>query len=140
MKKSARSFGEFWNWLCAGPHQVNNLGCRKGLSFSIRAEGDKGCCTPGSSRKPNSFSKEHAQRVWDRYHGIRIYSDRGQGFDLHVKATSYAQPNKKGKSRAWDDFPNKTCSPWIAAAIAFALNEHPCPEIKHEPNQKKAKC
>lgn len=123
-------FEDFWKWLCRGPHQVNNLGCRKGRWFSIEVQGDGGSCTPARTKRKHAFTKEQARRVWDRYHGARAASHAYQG-DVHVRAGTYAQPNKPPSSNSWPECPNQKCAPWIAAAIAEFLREHPCGNSKN---------
>ena len=130
-KKSAKGFKDFWKWLCGGPRRINNLGCR-GHSFDIHAQGNKGTCAPKSTKPIHGFSKDQALRVWDRYHGARAASCLCAG-DTYLRAGTYAKPNKKPSLNSWPECPNKTCAPWIAAAIAEFLGEHPCGA--HKQNQ-----
>ena len=121
-------FEVFWKWLCRGPHDIDNLGCRKGKSFTIDAKGDGGYCSPASTGNKHSFTNEQARRVWDRFHGAWAASIVDGG-DVHLRSGTYAQPHKTSSTNSWPECPNKTCAPWIAAAIAEYLGIHPCSNL-----------
>lgn len=130
MKVRVKTFDEFWGWLVRKPHVVPNLGCERGKQFTISATGSYGRCIPHANPKSKGspFTREEALRVWDRYHGARVLARGCPCCDIHLKPTTYAKPNTKNPApHSWPDFPNMHCAPWIAAAIALFLNEHPCP-------------
>jgi len=118
------TFAQFWAWLCRNKRTVNNLGCR-GHSFDIQALGDKGTCTPRSTGRSHPFSKAVALRVWDRFHGAMAAS-LVYNSDVHLRAGTYAKPNKPPSLNSWPACPSIRCAPWIAAAIAEYLGIHPC--------------
>lgn len=124
MKVRVKTFDEFWGWLEDGPQVVPNLGCRQGRRFSIEVDMGRVTCMPRSTKKMHSIGRNSVERVWERYHRL-LSSKNASG--VHLRAGSYALSNKKPSKNSWPDCPNKTCAPWIAAAIAFFLDEHPCP-------------
>lgn len=124
-------FKDFWRWLCREPHQINNLGCQKGRAFLIRAQGNDGRCVPKSTGRKSPFTKEQALRVWDRYHGAKAGACLCGG-DVHLRAGTYAKPNKPPSPNSWPECPNRNSAPWIAAAIAEFLGEHPCGAIRRK--------
>ena len=125
-----KMFEDFWKWLCRVPHQIN-LGCQKGRSFKIKAQGDDGHCIPASTGKKHPFTKEQARRVWDRFLGALVASAVYVG-DVHLRAGTYAQPNKPPSPNSWPECPNQKCAPWLAAAIAEFLGIHLCSNSKNK--------
>jgi hypothetical protein len=96
------NFNNFWKWLSQKERAVETLGRRR--KFKIQASGDAGTIISSTGRT-HHFSKQVASEVWDRY--------RELGEDQHRAGRYVDGP----RDYNWNPCPNRTCSPWIAAAI-----------------------
>lgn len=105
-------FDKFWKWLCKKHRTIKNLGGRKykGKSrvFVIKANKDEGFCIPKATNNKHRFTKEKAEKVWDRY---QLLLERAE----HLMAGHYVDGKKRHN---WNHCPKpRYCNPWIAAAI-----------------------
>jgi hypothetical protein len=113
------NFGDFWVWLRRTKRAIQNLGGRKyngkPRAFTIRAGENGGACTPRSTGKEHSFTKDQAKAVWDLYQSLLT----GERHD----AGRYVDGPKKHN---WNPCPQpRYCNPWIAAAIRDFLSGRP---------------
>jgi hypothetical protein len=112
------NFNDFWKWLCSQGRVIKTLGGRR--EFGIRASSLKGVCLPCETGKRHHFDIFQAKATWDRYQGLPVSQKDMAG--------QYVDPN-------WKKCPNRTCCPWIAAAIRDFLAGRQssgtcCPEKK----------
>lgn len=102
------TFKQFWKRLLqksrSGGIHVANLG-RKG-KFIISVSGGNGVCIPLATMKVHWFTKDHANKVWDRFHSLPAAQQSMAG--------RYVRPR-------FVNCPNQICSPWIAATIRAFL-------------------
>ena len=103
------TFEQFWNRLLKhsskGGILIENLGGKGKFKISVSAT--NGVCIPQSTNKIHWFTKVQAKQVWERFHKL-------QPTNQHLMAGRYVD----GKyPHNWNPCPNRTCSPWIAAAI-----------------------
>jgi hypothetical protein len=106
------SFDNFWRWLCNKQRVIKNLGGRKykgkRRAFKIRAYKDEGDCIPKATGKKHHFTKEKAEKVWERYRLLLKSAE-------HLMAGRYVDGEKHHN---WKQCPKpRYCNPWIAAAI-----------------------
>jgi isopropylmalate/homocitrate/citramalate synthase len=96
---TAYFFENFWEWLKSKKRTIETLGGRS--EFSIEASDIKGTVT-SSKGTSNRFTKKEAEAVWNRYYKLpENKKHEAQQYALGIFAEST----------------NKTCPPWIAAAI-----------------------
>jgi hypothetical protein len=93
------TFEQFWKWLQKNGGLIKNLGGRR--HFEIKVSGKTGVCTPQISMKEHPFTEDQAKKVWKRFRELQL--------NERLMAGRYVDPNWKSS--------NRTCSPWIAAAI-----------------------
>jgi hypothetical protein len=100
-------FYSFWRYLRKKTRTLKTLGGRSTIIIDAKAGGG----TVISSRgKSHAFSIDDAKDTWKRY-------ERLPG-PMQKMASGYAVPNKRNpQPQNWKECPNKTCCPWIAAAI-----------------------
>jgi hypothetical protein len=93
------TFEKFWKWLQKNSGLIKNLGGRG--RFEINVSANIGICIPQSSMRRHSFTKDQAKQVWKHFLELPL--------NERLMAGRYVDPNWKSS--------NRTCSPWIAAAI-----------------------
>ena len=105
------NFDTFWEWLLHHNGFFKNLG-GSGV-FEVETTNAAGDCTPQSTKKSHSFSKDDAKQTWDRY------------WSLPAKQRHMAGRYVDGpKPHNWNPCPNRYCCPWIAAIIRdFLANQ-----------------
>ena len=150
------NFNSFWEWLINSVAiTIPTLGTQDGSQdiqilnlpanqnpetgfFTIQAglDGDGSITVP--SGNPHKFSKEIAQRTWDRFFGLLSTTARANGFHFvgghvpsplpqiftHQMASAYTlPPNPAGNANLhfWFDCPNAVACVFIAATIRANL-------------------
>jgi len=103
------TFEKFWKWLLKhsgkGGILIGNLGGKGKFKISVSAT--NGVCIPQSTNQIHWFTKVQAKQVWKRFHGL-------QPTNQHLMAGRYVDGKRPHN---WNPCPNRSCSPWIAAAI-----------------------
>jgi hypothetical protein len=106
------TFEKFWRRLLKHSHKggilIENLGKKKEQKkFKISVSVTNGVCIPQATNKIHWFTKVQAKQVWKRFHVL-------QPTNQHLMAGRYVDGKRPHN---WNPCPNRSCSPWIAAAI-----------------------
>jgi hypothetical protein len=153
------TFTQFWEWLNQGIYIIPTLGSQNGnqniptqqvLELENPQEGffviqavDSGGVLVIPNGNQHNFSKEIAQRTWDRFLGMLATSARADGFHhpagqiatplprifAHQMASAYILPpadHRPSNMHFWFDCPNTITCVFVAAAIrTYLLNNLP---------------